>query len=119
MSLLRTIKKNITKNRAKTPNRPMQSAFKLEALEPRLLLSASLTDGQVNQIQDNLSHFTLPAIPGMSLKDVIETKAAMKDQEVKAFLENSSNIILNKLIIDLSAIQAATSINGLGPIPRQ
>ena len=44
MSLLRTIKKNITRNRAKTlPFQPKRHPMKLEQLEPRLLLSGSPT----------------------------------------------------------------------------
>jgi Ca2+-binding RTX toxin-like protein len=115
MSLLRTIKKNIARNRAKALNRPMQSDFKLEALEPRLLLSANLTDDQANNIINNLSHYALPALSGMTMADLVksEAQAQSPSKSAKEFLNQIGDSTGRNFDLDLTGVTNKIGIDSL------
>ncbi len=81
MSILKTIKKNIARNRAKAlALQNKRQSFKLEQLEPRLLLSGAPDDGQCAAIMKTLSNYSVPVLPGMTMADVVNLEAAAKGE---------------------------------------
>lgn len=64
--------------------------MKLEALEPRLLLTAA-TDDQCMRIMDILSTYDAPFMPGTTLADIVESQAEAQNRDVIDFLQDDSS----------------------------
>ncbi|MDD5675352.1 MAG: hypothetical protein PHC61_14370 [Chitinivibrionales bacterium] len=119
MSILAKLQRTVARNRAKTlPFHPKRHPMKLEALEPRLLLTA--TDTQAQSILSTLSHYDMPLLPGKTLADIFGAEAKAEGASATAISvleENDVTSISNgRVELDLGKFSDPIQVSNFGPL---